>query len=297
MQQQSKATLFALATVLIWSTVASAFKISLQFLQVTQLLFFSSLVSMGVLLVMVAMQGKLGFFKNLGPRDWFFSLVLGFFNPFAYYLVLFQAYDLLPAQEAQPLNYTWAITLSLLSVPLLKQTIKAWDLAALIISYLGVFVIGVRGDFASLEFSNPLGVGLALFSTLIWALYWIFNTRDPMAPTCRLLLNFVFGTLFSGLTLLFSGNVGLPACKGLLGAAYIGVFEMGVTFVLWSTALKLSKTALQVSIFIYLSPFLSLVFIHVFVGEAILPSTIAGLLLIMTGIGLQQLFAVRQNPV
>lgn len=119
MQQQSKATLFALATVLICSTVASAFKISLQFLQVTQQLFFSSLVSVGVLLVMVAMQGKLGFFKSLGPRDWFFPLVLGFFNPFAYYLFLFQAYDLLPAQEAQPLNYTWAITLSLLSVPLL----------------------------------------------------------------------------------------------------------------------------------------------------------------------------------
>jgi drug/metabolite transporter (DMT)-like permease len=297
MQQQSKATLYALATVFIWSTVASAFKLSLQFLQVTQLLFFSSLTSVLVLLALLAMQGQLGFFKSLGWREWGFSLLLGLFNPFAYYLVLFKAYDLLPAQEAQPLNYTWAITLSLLSVPLLKQRIKAWDLLALIISYLGVFVIGVRGEVASLELSNPLGVGLALFSTLIWALYWIFNTRDPMAPTRRLFLNFLFGTLFSGLTLVCIGNWHLPPLKGLLGAAYVGFFEMGITFVLWSTALKLSRTALQVSIFIYLSPFLSLVFIHVFVGEAILPSTIMGLLLIMTGIGLQQFSAIRRNPV
>ena len=295
MKQQSKATLFALATVLIWSTVASAFKISLRHLAVVQLLFFSCLASVAVLGCIILIRNKLVHLKELTRRDIHLSLGLGFLNPFAYYLVLFKAYDLLPAQEAQPLNYTWAITLSLLSVPLLKQRLKPWDLAALGLSYSGVFWISVRGDWAALHFSSPLGVVLALGSTVIWALYWIFNTRDPMDPACRLFLNFCFGSLFTGLVMLFGPGFSLPGPAGLAGAVYVGFFEMGVTFVLWGTALKLSRTALQVSIFIYLSPFLSLILIHFLVGETILPSTVIGLILIMAGIGLQQFFAVTRH--
>jgi len=295
MTNQSKATILALTTVIIWSTVASAFKLSLRVLSVAELLFFSSICSVAVLGAVVALQGRLRTLRALTPRDVLTSIGLGFLNPFAYYLVLFWAYDLLPAQEAQPLNYTWAITLSLLSVPLLKQPLAHVDLLALLISYSGVYVISTRGDLFSLEFSNPLGVGLALGSTIIWALYWILNTKDRLDPACRLLLNFVFGTLFVGAALGLTEGFSLPPVKGLMGAVYVGTLEMGITFVLWSTALKLSRSAAQVSIFIYLSPFLSLVFIHFLVGETIFPSTFVGLFLIVLGIGLQQLVRLRGN--
>jgi hypothetical protein len=108
-------------------------------------------------------------------------------------------------------------------------------------------------------------------------------------------LNFVFGTLFVGAALGLTEGVSLPPVKGLMGAVYVGTLEMGITFVLWSTALKLSRSAAQVSIFIYLSPFLSLVFIHFLVGETIFPSTFVGLFLIVLGIGLQQLVRLRGN--
>lgn len=293
MKQQTKATLFALTTVLIWSTVASAFKISLRHLEVAQLLFFSSLASMVVLGCVLFLQNKLFVLNTLKGKDFALSLCLGFLNPFAYYLVLFKAYDLLPAQEAQPLNYTWAITLSLLSVPLLHQRLRSSDLAGLLISYCGVFWISVRGDIWSLHFSSPLGVALALLSTVLWALYWIYNTKDALDPVLRLFLNFCCGSVYIALFLLLGPGVTIPEPAGLMGAVYVGVFEMGITFVLWSLALRLSKTALQVSIFIYLSPFFSLVLIHFLVGETILQSTIIGLILIMTGIGLQQLSRIH----
>jgi drug/metabolite transporter (DMT)-like permease len=75
---------------------------------------------------------------------------------------------------------------------------------------------------------------------------------------------------------------------GLLGATYVGIFEMGITFVIWLKALKFSKTTARVSNLIYLSPFLSLVFIYLFVGEQILFSTVIGLILIVVGIFVQQ---------
>jgi drug/metabolite transporter (DMT)-like permease len=75
---------------------------------------------------------------------------------------------------------------------------------------------------------------------------------------------------------------------GLLGATYVGIFEMGITFVIWLKALKFSKTTARVSNLIYLSPFLSLVFIYLSVGEQILFSTVIGLILIVVGIFVQQ---------
>jgi drug/metabolite transporter (DMT)-like permease len=293
MRRQTAATLYALSAVLLWSTVASAFKLSLRTLSITELLFFASLASILAQGAIVVLSGQLATLSRVTRRDLAFSAFLGLLNPFGFYLVLFKAYDLLPAQEAQPLNFTWAITLSLLSVPLLKQPLKLVDLLALLISYTGVYVIATRGDVTALSFSSPLGVALALGSTVIWALYWIANTKDPLQPACRLVLNFAFGTLYIGLLLGVTG-ISLPKPAGLVGAAYVGFFEMGFTFILWSQALKLSRSASQVSIFIYLAPFLSLVFIHFLVGEAILPSTLVGLVFITAGIGLQQFVKARE---
>ena len=289
MGDQNRAYQFGLASVLLWSTVASAFKITLRYLDVLQLLLYASVVSCLCLGIALALQRRLGAIVTCSSSDYVRSLLLGVLNPFLYYLVLLKAYDLLPAQEAQPLNYTWALTLAVLSIPLLKQRLHLADVAAGVVCYAGVFVIATRGDIGSFRFSDPLGVGLALCSTVIWALFWIYNTRDALDPVLRLFLNFLFSLPFClAACLLFSGlSVDEPA--GLLGAAYIGVFEMGLAFVLWLTALRLSDKTARVANLVFLSPFLSLVFIHYLVGEEIALSTISGLSLIVAGLLVQRL--------
>jgi drug/metabolite transporter (DMT)-like permease len=288
MKQQSKAYLYAGATVLLWSTVASAFKVSLRYLDFLQLLFFSSLASTLVLFLILAFQNKLGLLKQFSKRDYLHSLILGFLNPFVYYVVLFKAYSLLPAQEAQPLNYTWSIVLVILSIPLLGQKIGAKSILAIFISYFGVLVISTRGNILGLKFSNPTGVLLALGSAFIWALFWIYNMKDQRDEVAKLFLNFAFGFIFVLVAMLLSSRMTTPRTEGLLGAVYVGLFEMGITFVLWLKALKLSRTTAQVGNLIYLSPFVSLVLIRVVVGETILPSTIVGLVFIVAGIIMQR---------
>jgi drug/metabolite transporter (DMT)-like permease len=287
MRDQKKAYIFGLLTVLIWSTVASAFKISLRYLDVVQLLFYSSLTSLFCLFILAVFFHGPRFTRLFSRRDIMRSAFLGLLNPFLYYLVLFKAYDLLPAQEAQPLNYTWGITITILAVPLLGQKITGKRFAAIVISYLGVVVISTHGTPWDMNFSDPWGVFLALFSTIIWALYWIANTRDNLPAILRLLLNFLAGTVYLGILLPFVSTPLIFSFKGLAGAIYVGLFEMGITFVFWLQALKYSKTTAQVSNLIYLSPFLSLVFIHYLVGEKILPSTLVGLVLILSGLIMQ----------
>ena len=288
MSNQRKAYLYAIAVVLIWSTVASAFKISLRYLDFIQLLFFASSVSLLVLFIVLVSQGKLTLLKTYSKKDYLLSGLLGFLNPCLYYAVLFKAYSLLPAQEAQPLNQTWAIVLALLAIIILHQKITLKNIIALVISFVGVVIISTHGHVFSLEFSNVTGAILALTSAFIWALFWLYNLKDQRDVVAKLFLNFLFGTLFIIIIILVTKVSLKLTLAGFAGAAYVGIFEMGITFVLWFNALRLSKTTAQVSNIIYLVPFLSLLIIHFAVGEKILGSTIIGLVFIVTGIIIQQ---------
>ena len=289
MEKQRKAYLCASAAVLFWATSASAFKISLRYVDVFSLLFFASVTSTVAFFVYILISNKLILLKSLSTKDYLSSAMLGFLNPFLYYAVLFKAYSILPAQEAQPLNFIWPITLVLLSIPLLKQKISPRDIIAAFICFAGVFIISTRGDIFGFRFTNITGVLLATGSSVVWALFWIYNVRDKCDEVIRLFLNFVFGSVLTFLLVVIFGHTHFPVIPGLLGAVYVGLFEMGITFLLWLKALKLSKTTAHVTNLIYLVPFFSLVLIHFSVGETIFSSTLVGLIFIVGGIVLQRL--------
>lgn len=296
MNRQRSAYLYALIAVFFWSTVASAFKISLRHLDVLNLLFYSTIASVVILFVILLLQGKLSLLIAQDRRGLLGSAILGFLNPFVYYLILFEAYDLLPAQMAQPLNFTWAIVLALMSIVILKQRIGIGSLLGIAVSYFGAIVIATQGDITGFHVTDPTGVAMAMGSAVIWALFWVYNVKDDRDSVVRMFMNFSFGLIFVSVTLLATSGLILPSFRGLAGAIYVGLFEMGVTFVLWLKALKLSRTTAQVGNLIYLAPFLSLVLIHYLVGETIVPSTVIGLVFIVSGILVQRYSDRDQSP-
>jgi drug/metabolite transporter (DMT)-like permease len=416
MTNQNRAYIFALLAVLCWSTVASAFKLTLRQVDYLTMLLFSSCVSTIFLFVTLLAQGKAGLLidalsvrrhsmggtsvsagersadeRSVGRRSASVgeqsvsavtrppemrrpnegklrgreilrsgvirSAANGFLNPFLYYVILFKAYSLLPAQEAQPLNFTWPIVLVFLSAPMLGQRVRPLSILALGVSFLGVLIVSTHGDLFSLRFTNLPGAILAMGSAVIWALFWLTNVKDERDEVLKLFLNFFFGFLYilvttlvldlirttgacaregacvawqasaalgtgvwarevigftlsgvathgvtgvgalslRGLTMLARTGVcpvpdgpPLVGTAGLLGCVYIGIFEMGAAFVLWLKALQLSEATAKVSNLIFLSPFISLIFIRFVVGERILPSSIIGLGFIAGGILIQR---------
>ncbi|MGR5120150.1 DMT family transporter [Vibrio astriarenae] len=294
---ERRALLFGLSAVLLWSTVATAFKLTLAEFSPIQMLTIASMVSALALFIVCALKGTL---QQIVPtfvaNPWYY-LLLGLINPLAYYLILFKAYDLLPASQAQAINYSWAITLTLMAAMFLGQKIRKQDWVACGLSYFGVIVIATQGNLLALDFESPLGVGLALLSTLLWAGYWILNTKNKADPIVGVLLGFLVAIPFAVALMVYEG-IGFAnvSHKGWLAVSYVGLFEMGITFVLWLSALKLTNNTARISNLIFASPFISLILLSTIIGEEIHPSTLIGLVLIITGLVIQQLkFKARES--
>ncbi|MDO8929609.1 MAG: DMT family transporter [Bacteroidota bacterium] len=288
MKQLSKAYIYALLSVILWSTVATAFKIGLKTLSPLYLILTASVFSLLTFFVVILFQGKL---KDLFTVSWSGlgkSAMLGALNPFGYYLILFQAYSLLPAQVAQPLNMIWPIVLALLSAPLLGQKITGRNILAILISFVGVIFISSQGSFSGMANTNLTGVLLAVGSSVIWALFWILSVKDKRDQLFKLFWNFAFGLVYLLIAAFLFTDFHFPEVKTLPASIYIGLFELGITYILWMKAMHYSENNAKTGNLIFLSPFLSLIFIHFILGETIYITTFIGLTFIISGIWFQQ---------
>ena len=283
-----RAVKMGLGAVMLWSTVATAFSLSLEYLTPLQLVTLAAVVSWCFFAARLGSPARWASLRATSSKERITGLLMGWLNPGLYYLVLFAAHDQLPAQEAMAINYSWGITLALIAAPLLRQRLTPGALLAACISYSGIVVIATRGSPLSLDFAQPLGVGLALLSTLLWSLYWVINTRLSVDPEVNLFLNFS-GALPLLLGLLWWSGTPLPVVwQGWAGGLYVGLFEMGLAFVLWMGAMKATTSTLRISSLIFLSPPLSLILIWMIAGEPVKAYTLIGLILILFGLWLQR---------
>jgi drug/metabolite transporter (DMT)-like permease len=284
---------YGLSAVLLWSTVATAFKLGLKHFTPTELLFISNLVSVMVLFVLGYTTKRSELKSGLTGKNFYRSMLSGFINPFLYYIILFKGYSLLPAQVAQPVNFLWPVILSLFSALFLNQKLDLKSIIALFLSFLGAFVVVSQGKFGKITVEHPSGIIFCLLSTILWSAFWIFNLKDTRVAVVRLFYSFLFAQVY--LTILFMVKGGFPNILRLetLYPVYIGLFEMSITFYLWMKALEMSERTVKMNILIYLAPVISVVFIHLVLKEEIYFTSLAGLLIILSGILVQMIKKAR----
>lgn len=272
--------ILGLVAVGLWATVATGFKLGLERLEPLQLVFLGTLVSLAVFWLAAWRSGR----WRLPASTLGHCALLGLVNPFGYYVVLFEAYDRLPAQIAQPLNYTWAITLAILAVPVLGQRLSRRALAGILVSYLGVVIVLTQGRLGAWPDTSRAGVALALASTVLWAGYWLLVTRSRAEPAALMAWSFVFAMPAVALACGLGPGWPAPTAEHLAFGAWVGLVEMGITFLVWQRALKLTAHAGRLGQLIFLSPFASLVLIGTVLGERIHATSVLGLAVIVAGI-------------
>jgi len=289
MQLNKKVYLYTALTILFWGGAATAFKTALSHISPVSLLTISSVISLLVLSALLISRNKTRLLFKLPAKQWLYLLILGAINPFLYYIILFEAYDRLPGQVAMSLNYLWPVMLALLSVPILKHTVSKQSLFSILLSFVGAIIIASEGDLSAWGTLNTTGIVLVLASTVVWASYWLLSTRLKVDTTIKLFIGFLSGSLLSVIYALLNDQlfIGLDNIPWL-SVMYVGVFEMGLTFFIWSSALQLTTNAAKLANLIYLTPFVSLMLLALLRNETIYFSTVVGLIVIITGILAQQ---------
>jgi hypothetical protein len=180
MERSDKSLIYALLSVLIWSTVATAFKIGTKgtplcsadfhcFRRFSACFFWP--LSAGI--------GKLRLLKYTTRRDLCNSALTGALNPFGYYLILFKAYSLLTCTTGTTLNMIWPITLALLSVPCSTKDCLA-EFSFLGICFAGIVVLSSQGGIAGFKADQPFWRNSWRWAVpVFWALILDLERKRP----------------------------------------------------------------------------------------------------------------------
>ena len=272
--------------------MATAFKWALAFNTPMALITLAATVSWCFFGVRVIVAGSLKSMREMKSALVLRCLLLGLLNPAFYYWILLTAYDLLPAQDAMAINYTWGLTLPLVASLFSRTLPTKYETGLALLSYLGILVIATNGNLGRLELDQPAGVALALFSTVIWGLSWVVNSRivdaNNIDPELALFLNFSAALPVLWIVTGLAGELPSVSMGSLLSGLYVGLFEMGIAFVLWMNAMRLTDNPLRISSLIFLAPPLSLLLIGTVLNETIAGSTLVGLMIILVGLAGQQ---------
>lgn len=285
MKGNASAIVYACIAILSWSTVATAFKIALMHLTYFEMLLIACCTAFFFFAIVLTVQKKWHLVVSLSANRWMYFAAIGFLNPVAYYLMLFKAYDLLPAQVAQPINYLWPIFLLVLLSIFAHQPIPKRKYVGMFISLAGVALISLGSNYAGNERLSVYGLLLAVVSALCWAIYWMINSsqKEKTDSAVALFVSFLFGTVYMFVITGWAGTETLTI-EGILAGMYIGGFEIGIPFLCFGIAIRQTSNPALINQLCYLAPFLSLFFISIVLGERIVFTTYIGLCLIVSGI-------------
>lgn len=281
MDRNRKALIYAGVAVTLWASTAAAVKLLLEGVDSYQLLFLVSLLSAVTLGIIRLASGRR---QRHAPRERAFFAAMGFVGIFLYSLLLYRALELSTAQEAFIVNYTWPLWTVIFASLLLRERIGWRKAGALLTGFAGVVIVATQGRF---ELPTHLaGDLLALGAAVCYGLFSALGKKYPREQSALMLDAFVTSTLCSAALLPFVSSFPTLTLRTALGVAWLGVFATAIPFLAWFLALEHGDTGMLSNV-VFLTPFLSLVYIRLLLGEEIRMSSIAGLICIVAGILLQ----------
>ena len=283
-----KNVLYALATVLIWSTNAALTKALLAGLPNLQALATGSLLAFVFLLLANAKSGALRQIKQYAAKDLAAMAGLGFLGLFLYNALYFYGLTKLTSQEACILNYLWPGMLVLFSCLILKEKLTVMKAAALGCSFAGVVILSLGSGAGSSR--SVSGMAACIGAAACYGLFSVLNKKAGYDQSIAMMVIWLT-TAMCAAALGVSTEQWVPiSAVQWLGLGWLGVVVNAVAYLLWALALQGSRNTARIANLAYLVPFLSVVVSAVFLKEQLHPQALAALVLIVGGIVLQSVW-------
>lgn len=279
---------FVLLAAFLWGSMAAVGKLLLTDLDNLQVLLFTNLFAFLGLFVIVLFQRKKTIILTYTKQDYFTFAWTGFLGVFLYPFFFFGALKLLPAQEAFIINYLWPIMVVVFAIFILKEKITMKKILGIIFSFFGIVILITKGDFLTMEFSSILGVMSAVAGAIVYGLFSVIGKRQNYDKFISMMFFYFFSVFYALIAVLIFSEIPYISVYQLLGLMWLGFFTSGLGVAFWFLALKYGDT-IKISNIIFITPFLSLVYIYFLIGEKILASSFIGLVVIVIGILIQSI--------
>jgi len=287
MRQSNSSYTYLLLTILFWSATPAVAKLALAELDNLQLLFYTSIVGVISLFLVVLFQKKIGQIKEFKKIDYLKMLGMGFLGIFLYYVFLFGSFAIAPAGQANVVNYLWPVFIIVFSIPILKEKFNYKTILAVLLSFIGALIVFTRGEFSSFSNEYTLGYLLAALGAVCYGLFSVLGKKLQYEKFTSMLFYYIFATILIILTTLIFSKFVIPQSLTTIIAILLlgGVFN-SIAFVFWFKALKEGHTHKTANA-IYAVPFLAVIWTYFLNSEPIRFFSIIGLILIVTGIIIQ----------
>ncbi len=204
------------------------------------------------------------------------------------------ALSLLPASVSSLLSNTSPLFVAIGAIAASRAKTTRGTVLGILIGFVGLalVVFGENPDGFGTLALNPLGIGLALNSSLTWAIY-IGVSRRILARGNALgiiVASALFGSVPWVIVSIIHGDLAtmflLPPTYWLI-LFFLGVIGTGFTYSLWTAALK-RLSASNVAVFQYAIPFWAVILSVLILGERVTIPLVLGGIGIVGGIALTQ---------
>ncbi len=199
------------------------------------------------------------------------------------------------AANAIFLQYTAPIYILILSPFILKEKFRFADLITVIVCLAGMSFFFLEPQNAGNKLAADVFTGniAALLSGIFFGLYFVF-LRHPRSLSKNPALSVFYGNLI--IVLLMSpflfNNPPQPNGMDVLAITFLGIFQIGVAYILFTKGISRGVRSLDASIIGFVEPLLNPVWVFLFVGERpSLWALIGGAVIVSAVIG----HTLRQN--
>lgn len=290
-----KSYIYAITTVLIWSTMAAIVKKMLYDIPSLEALSVSSVFSFLFLLLVNVKNGMIREMKHYSVKEYGIMSGLGFIGLFMYSALYYYGIANLSSQEACILNYLWPIMLVLFSCIILKEKITVMKIVAMGCSFVGIIMLSL-GNSGGAGGNTLGGIISCIVAAACYGLFSVLNKKADMNQNITMMIIWLTVAVCALVLGLMTEN--WVPIRGMqwLGIIWLGVVIDAVAYLLWALALKGTKNTAAIANLAYLTPFLSLIVSAVFLKERIELRAITALVFIIGGILLQNIWERKRAP-
>ena len=280
-----KATIYALTSVLLWSTLAPAVSYSMREMSMLMMLFVSLMITSIVYVVAAFMTGEHQAIRDYTPKRIVGLSMLGLLGIFGYMSLYNTGIEILGAQDACVINYLWPVLTTVFAVIILKEKLRLSHVIVLVMAFAGTAIITLKaGGFQSDNFD---GVLITAAGAVCYALFSVLNKRYAKNELIDMTIFYIVSTIAAGIACAVTGGF-TPVKDPGTWVAVIWIGVSSVSYLFWAKALSSGKAA-DVSALAYLTPALSMIWSILLLGEAFDARSLLGLLLIVSGCAYQTL--------